>query len=138
MIYDKDFFDRRSRYDTEAFLMVVRDLDSEHFRGLCRNMDRVDGDEKYRGYLNSFIDKVIKFRHDAEYNLFVSLVKHLYPETDGVLPDAKIAKMRFICNEEDIMKYRIYLLMLMEKFVRNYYAFDENFEDYRHLFKMYK
>ena len=136
MIFDNTYFDQRCNYDTEAFLMVVRDLDCEHFRKLCRNMDTVNGDENYRAYLNAFIDNVIKFRRSSEYNIFCSLVKHLFPETDGVIPDAVIAKKKFL-YEKDLSKYRIYLLMLLEQFIRSYFVDEKNFGDYWHLFKLY-
>ena len=42
-----------------------------------------------------------------------------------------------IHNEEDLSKYRIYLLMLLEQFIRSYFVDEKNFGDYWHLFKLY-
>lgn len=135
MIFDKEFYYQREHYNTRAVHLVRENFYSEDFHNAYSGLGTSsDGNREYGEYLESFAEKILKLVHNAEYNIFYLILRQIYAETDGIIPDIDIAKAKFLAK--DFSKHRIYMLMLLEDIVRNHFIDEGSSENYKSLFKI--
>lgn len=135
MIFDKEFYYQREHYNTRALHLVRQNFYSEEFHQLYIGLGTSDENNKrYGEYLESFAEKILKLVNNAEYNIFYLILRQIYPETSGIIPDIDIAKAHFLAK--DFSKHRIYMLMLLEDIVESYFIDEGSSENYKSLFKI--